>query len=271
MSRFIISRLLPVTILLCGCTSGTSANSSEEIRNDDKEVINPVETPQEPDSIPFKTKEFEKKKGENVLEIEYPVTGNPELLKSIRTWMNEMLSDTYKGNLDDADAFFRHYSSLLGTDPEMEEYGGFTINKLDVEYLSDLVVTYEHDSYEYEGGAHGMGGSYGTTFLCSDGTIFDKDCFTSYKPMQQLFIDGLKRYFKVKTDKELLDCLISIDNVNKIAPPGRRPWVDEDGVVFSYSPYEIAPYSAGAPNFTIPYSKIAPYLTDKGKRFFNAQ
>ena len=221
-----------------------------------------------PSEIPFETKKFEKEKGENKFEVQYPVSGEPELLKAVRAWINEGMGQTYRGSLDDADAFFRHYASQLGNDPDLNEYGGYAVDEFEVEYVSPLVVTYEHTSYIYEGGAHGMGGEYGTTFLRSDGSVFDKDCITSYKPLMPFIVEGLKKYFKVKTDQELLGCLLDVPSLSKLSPPGVKPWITEEGVVFSYTPYEIAPYSSGTPRTTIPYSKIAPYLTEKGKRFF---
>jgi hypothetical protein len=35
----------------------------------------------------------------------------------------------------------------------------------------------------------------------------------------------------------------------------------EKGVEFLYQPYEIAPYAAGMPSFTLSYQDIRPYLT----------
>lgn len=219
-------------------------------------------------NIPFEVREFKEVKGENELEIEYPVQGNPELVTKIRMWISECLNDTYRGNLDDPEAFFRHYASRLGEDPELNEYGGFTQDDFELEYVNDYVVTYDYTFYMYEGGAHGMGGTYGTTFLQSDGTVFTKGCFTSYKPLQPLIIAGLKRYFKVTTDQELKDCLLTDSPVSSITPPGTDPWITKEGVKFSYTPYEIAPYSAGSPSFTIPFREIEPYLNADGKKFF---
>lgn len=267
MYRLTLSLVLVSLLALASCGSKqpeksitSEAPSSEEAKPELSEDV--------PDVVPLEVKKFEKEVGENELEIEYPVSGNPELVQSIRNWLNEQLSDTFHGDMDDAEAFFRHYASQLGNDPDINEYGGYSIDKFDVEYQNDLLVTYDYTSYLYEGGAHGMGGSYGTTFLKADGSIFDKDCIRSYRDLHQLFIDGLKKYFKVKTDSELAACLLNVTDLGKLNPPGMKPWIEEDGVVFSYTPYEIAPYSSGSPNFTIPFDKIKPYLTEKGLRFF---
>lgn len=42
-----------------------------------------------------------------------------------------------------------------------------------------------------------------------------------------------------------------------------------DGVVFSFQPYEIDCWAAGAYHFIVPYDKIMPYFTNKTKRLIN--
>lgn len=217
--------------------------------------------------IPLEVKEFKVEKGDNKLAIAYPVSGNQVLVDSIRNWINMSLGSTYRGDMENGAAFFRHYSSQLD-DPEMEEFGGYNQDEFEIEFMNSRVVTYEHEFYAYMGGAHGEGGDYGTTFLREDGTIFSKDCFTSYRQLHNLFLEGLKKYFKAKTDAQLLEFLIGVKSVDKLPAPAIDPWITEDGVVFSYTPYEIAPYSAGSPNFTIPLAKLEPYLNERGKAFF---
>lgn len=42
-----------------------------------------------------------------------------------------------------------------------------------------------------------------------------------------------------------------------------------EGVVFSFQPYEIDCWAAGAYHFIVPYKKLMPYLTNKAKRLIN--
>lgn len=266
MKKKITYLMIPATFLVAGCAS----DNKKEVPAPSRAALEvPTDTVDTTGvhNIPFEVRTFEKEKGENELEVEYPVSGNPELLDSVRYWMNEQLTATYRGPLDDPEAFFNHYASQLGEDPDLNEWGGFTKDDFKLGCVNDHIVTYLYSSYIYEGGAHGMGGTYGITFLQSDGSVFDKKCITSLNALHALFIQGLKEYFKVNTDAELKDCLL-VESLAQLAPPGMNPWVEEGGVVFSYTPYEIAPYSAGSPRFTIPFSKIEPYLTPQGLRFF---
>ena len=43
------------------------------------------------------------------------------------------------------------------------------------------------------------------------------------------------------------------------------PSLTPDGVLFSFQPYEISCFAAGCFHFTIPYSRLTTYLTDRAK------
>ena len=223
--KYYLAGAFLAAFFLSACSKGEQKTAQPVAMEQEKPATEAVEETSTDNNLKVETKEFEKTKGDNELEIEYPVSGNPEVVQSIRKWMNEQLSETFRGNLDDPEAFFRHYAAQLGTDPDLNDYGGFTQDKFDLEYQNDLIVTYDHTSYIYEGGAHGMGGEYGTTFLKADGSIFTWNCFTGYKPLKPLFIAGLKRYFKVKTDAELADCLYDESTLKTLSAPGMQPGI----------------------------------------------
>ncbi len=44
-----------------------------------------------------------------------------------------------------------------------------------------------------------------------------------------------------------------------------NPALNDEGIVFSYQPYEIACFAAGMYHFTIPYNLVMDYLTDEAK------
>ena len=44
-----------------------------------------------------------------------------------------------------------------------------------------------------------------------------------------------------------------------------QPALTPDGVCISFQPYSIACHAAGSFHFTVPYDKLKPYLTDRGK------
>jgi len=60
-------------------------------------------------------------------------------------------------------------------------------------------------------------------------------------------------------------CLIFIDDDVPVPLPGCTS-LTEEGVLFTYVPYEIASYAAGTITFIIPYKSISPYLTEEVRR-----
>lgn len=123
-------------------------------------------------------------------------------------------------------------------------------------------VTMLFTSYIYLGGAHGESAAVGQTFDATTGQTLGDDMIRpdAKDTVLALVKEGLmKQYFKVSTEQEFNDCLLS--NNGEFTLPANPPYFMEDGVCFLYQQYEIAPYSEGMPQCTISYASIRPYLT----------
>lgn len=139
-------------------------------------------------------------------------------------------------------------------------------------YETDRTVTFTASSYSYMGGAHGMGTNIGKTFRKSDGRRFcvEMMCNVNTDEFRNMIKERLRTYFKengenVTTDDELAEMLITESGLDFLPLPQYDPYLTKDGVKFVYQQYEIAPYAAGLPSFTIPYDKVWPYLTQEGR------
>lgn len=155
---------------------------------------------------------------------------------------------------------------------------------------SDHYVTYMSNSEGFTGGAHGYATSTGVTFRKSDGKrigydmVIDMDneetpwilknqhlfLDPSSKELHRIIKEGVRSYFAqfetdVKSDENLADMLIGVNDVNNIPLPTYPPYFTAKGLCFSYQQYDIAPYAAGMPSFIVPYEKIAPLLTKEAK------
>lgn len=251
-------------------------DDDEEIAPAEEEIYDEEEEEEAEETLV--TRHYSKTVGENVIDYDYPVGGNPVLVRNIREWINEQMGDSYTGDLDDADAFFRHYANKLGqTDEEtadslaefmMEEW---STQYIKIDYQNDLIVTFTDDSYYYGGGVHGIGATTGVTFRMSDGKMFTHDMIARWYDLQPLVKQGLKDYFEVSDDEGLDEHLMydrSSYNLGNLPKPSNNPWITSAGVHFLYTPYEISYYAAGSPTFTIPYSKIKNALTAVGKSYF---
>ena len=109
-----------VVLFSCGKKEDKGGQPYAAVASDIEEVADTVSVDTVA-NLPFVTQEFKKKKGENKLEIEYPTEGNAILLDSIRTWINDELGGTYRGDLADGNKLFRHYASQLGEDPDIAD------------------------------------------------------------------------------------------------------------------------------------------------------
>ncbi len=125
-------------------------------------------------------------------------------------------------------------------------------------------VTYATEAYEYLGGAHPFSVYTGVTFAKQDGKVLDYKIFkdTTGNTFRKVLIDGLKGYFEVKSDAELVNCLLDIKRTKDIPLPATPPFFTDKGIMLIYGQYEIAPYAAGMPAVTIPFEQAKPLLTD---------
>jgi len=194
---------------------------------------------------------------------------NPVLAQSVMEWIMEKTGSRYEGELQDVDAMLKQ----LQQDQEKEESTEFSICKI---YETPQLVTFLYNGYTTNvGAAHGLPFTEGATFRKSDGKIFGSNMLShqSSDAIQPLLKKGLKDCFEVASDQELEDCLM-LDNgasVNYLPMPENDPWVDDEGLVFSYQAYEIACYAAGMPSVTIPLKDAAALLTPTAKKLLDIQ
>lgn len=214
----------------------------------------------------FSVHQLSKSEGKSSLMVDFPKCSNVVLQQNILEWINEQLGGTYEGDLNDYDAMFNHYASQLGTiDEGYGEYEKTTLTKV---YEDDYVVTYQDDSEFYGGGVHGIGAVSGKTFRKSDGKLFSNS-FINFDKLRDQAVRGLKKYFGVSSDDELMGrLLIEGSTIDQLPPPSNDPWIMGDGVHFLYTPYEIAPYAEGSPTFTVSIENIKPAVNATAKTFF---
>jgi len=135
-------------------------------------------------------------------------------------------------------------------------------------YETDRFVTFDIQTYEYDGGVHGGGAAYGMTFRKSDGRYIDENVLnTGNDPLEwnEILKKGLMEYFEVSTEEDLESCLMDVD-LYCIPMPSCGISFTEQGLSIIYQQYEIAAYAMGRPNFVIPYEKLKPFLNVTGRR-----
>lgn len=214
------------------------------------------------------------------VQIDYPSSGNPETLKAVRSWIAGFLvadSSNAGSNslqLNDTKKMVREYVAELldSASAELKEFDA-PVNMPNMSYdynleivkgfVSDKTVTFSSTFYQYTGGAHGSTLFDNATFSMADGsklTYNNMFIADSLPPLTELVKKNIfTQYFKPDGIPDMADALlVPIDSMQL---PTTVPAYVFDGVFFIYQQYEIAPYAAGMPSCTIPYSEIAPFLT----------
>lgn len=142
-------------------------------------------------------------------------------------------------------------------------------------YATDNYVTFQLTYYQFSGGAHGMYGEKGISFVRRTGELLTQVVDTlKLEAIQPIIKAGICEYLNKLYDGEgdaendsitpssLGQYLFDFAFQDGCIPlPACTPTLTPQGVQFIYNQYEIAPYAVGNPTFTVPYAKIKPYLT----------
>ena len=187
------------------------------------------------------------------LRVDYPKASVTNA-KAIRQWLDAMIRKDSCGLSDDVGEQMRRYE----LDMSVARYTG-------------RFVTYRKFSMKYEGGLHG---NYSERFISYD-YVHKQEIDYDY-----LFRDGSEadvvmilleevqkspRYKEwnpdVRSEVILKNSKGRLTGKFKLPQPG----LSKEGVIFSFQPYSISCFAAGVFHFTIPYKRLAPFLTDKTK------
>ena len=213
------------------------------------------------------------------IKTDCPTSKTQALTSTINEWLSETMGGTYEGGYNETMPIAKHYiKSAFGNDSadyaELKKDTANNDREWKYEYICNSqktaetakFVTFEYSCYEYQGGAHGSTIVTGQTFRKSDGRRIGWEVINnSYDDsFQNIIKTGLRKYFDVKNDDELKSCLM-LDNMYIIPLPKCPPLFTRDGIKLVYGQYEIAPYAAGTPQLTIPYSQLNKFLNVTAK------
>lgn len=220
-------------------------------------------------------------------------------LSHISSYEQEPQFEPYAGDKGDIDAYIKYYydnalaSIARLSDEDASEREGYMREdgEMSEEEIEELLASmpgweyefslskiadtakyavFQSQNYIYMGGAHGgITGEGCISFDKSDGSriaqFLDPDCEEDLQPAIR---EGLCDYLSecgLEVDADSIEEYLLLDD-DIIPLPSWQPYPSADGLVFEYQQYEIAPYAMGMPSFTIPYEKVAAYLTPEAKK-----
>lgn len=201
--------------------------------------------------------------------LDYPVKGNPILLKRIRTLMMEAIEPDlvyeepmprYSGNMSDGQALVNYYGRKRCKMLDTEEYGSPATEITSVKVVGENDYYISFEVYRYSDyGASSNFRVYGATFRKNDGKrlqIIANPKDPKYKEFlnENLYFDNLEErddLFEEYREKRPL--------------PEYEPYLIQNGVRFVYQQGEIAVRPAGFLRADETFSVIRDFLIDEVK------
>lgn len=134
--------------------------------------------------------------------------------------------------------------------------------------FNEETVTYDVTYYSYLGGAHGNTASHPFTYDLKRGVVLTVDNMFNAGSKDEILkqiTTALSQEYNIPVDK-LADAgiMVPIDHIG-------TPYVSNGMIVFRYNPYEIAPYSFGMIDASIPAGALARQLTPDVARLLGVQ
>lgn len=192
-----------------------------------------------------------------------PTSGNDVLQRNMKLWLCRHLDDEAGEGINDFEGLFNkaaiddfNEKLEMASEDEADWETGYTSElEIGVEYEDATYVTLYSHWYCYMGGAHGSAAYDYATFRKSDGKQMDWQLLANMTKSQKITAirNGLKKYFEVRTDNELMDNL-DMDRstyYNNFPLPETPPYLTAEGVMVIYQQYEIACYAAGMPSCVV--------------------
>ena len=245
----------------------TKSKSKKKTTTQTKLPVTKGETKQYGDYLT--TQFFTVKKGkENKVTVEYPIGGNPQLVKTLRDAIVESMINGDETSAKKPAIAPETPEELLRKmlkgkkDVGYNQIGESLEEDITISYASPSVVTLSDVGYSYTGGAHGLPWSLHTTYLVEDGSKLDSSMLPSIDKMRPYILNGIAKYYDTSVSN-LSDYLF--ENPRDI--DYGTVYVNGDGLNVIYQVYEIAPYSDGQINAVIPISDIYNIVSPTVQKF----
>lgn len=261
-----------ILILLISCENSTSNNTQEE--NIEQQQQQELQTKQHakikiPDTLSYTTKNFDRIFPEcegddcTTYSLEYIEISNKEY-HFINDSIRVELMGSYTSMDDAADDFFDEYEEVT-LDIGNEGFNPPWAHELNVsvDFNKEGLFTVSYGYYGYFGGAHGMPGFSSVNYdLATKQELTFYDLVNVADSTDLQFVG--EKYFRLDNNLDLETDLAEAgyfwENTGFYFSDIFT--LSDDGLIFTYSPYEIGPYAIGMPSVTIPYAELAPYLTE---------
>jgi Protein of unknown function (DUF3298) len=130
-----------------------------------------------------------------------------------------------------------------------------------ISYIDKNYICISSNFYDYTGGAHGLYGSSGKTYIIDENRFMElSDLFYMQDTsiLNTLFTEKLKEKFHITKEESLQEANFFIDYLY----PTDNFLLTTDGIEFIYTIYEIGPYVMGEIVISFDYEELRIYLNE---------
>lgn len=129
-----------------------------------------------------------------------------------------------------------------------------------INYQSDSILSVKLDSYMFTGGAHGYASVTYLNINPKTGTLFTNEAlFKDITAFNKIAEHYFREHEKISDTTKLSDAGYWFENDTFTLP--ENIGITERNCILYYNPYEVAPYSEGPLEITIPLTEIQSQLT----------
>jgi hypothetical protein len=182
---------------------------------------------------------------------------NQTLENYIITQINISEHDDANGNLYDAISKFNYeYNSFKNNFPESSQQWEAFVDG-EVTYRSTEIICIAITTYLDTGGAHGNTNVRFFNFNPQTGKLYNKkDLISNIRDLSEVIEKRLKKDLHADNDTEFTEAIFFGKDFQLPETFG----YSNEGLIILYNPYEIASYSQGLVEFTIPFSEVNQFL-----------
>ena len=198
------------------------------------------------------------------LKIPQLTMGNKSIENNLNKKFETDIMSFYNNSYKEAQSFFDDF-------PEAENK--FIVSSdYEVKKSNDKIFSILIKYYKYSGGAHGIYEYIPYNIDLASGNVFVlKDIFDENSNYQQVINSEIKNQIKqLNKEQNLPEDSTQIYAFNKIKD-NQKFYIKDDSIIIFFDLYDIAPYVAGIPEFTIKREIIENLLNSKYKEiiFYN--
>lgn len=165
-------------------------------------------------------------------------------------YLTEQFKTGYTAGMDK-----KELDDILGSEGAAMAFNYVEDTRMSIPWNQWPLLVVEKFLYSYTGGAHGNHASGFIVFDLEKGKVLKpEDVFLpGYKPIVGKALEkAFRKKYGIGENESLKDNLLFEEHVE----PNGNFYLTDKGVVFSYSPYEVAPFAAGQISAFIPFEEI---------------